>query len=345
VVTSSEPTAAGARGPARRRLTIVMYHFVRDLERSRYPAIKGLDTRRFVGQLDYVLAHYQVVRMEDVLAALDDPGAELPPRALLLTFDDGYADHYQTVFPILDRLGLQGSFFAPARAILERRVLDVNKIHFVLAGAADPTRVAAALEAQLDAFRGDHELASTATYRARHAHANRWDPAEVIYVKRMLQKGLPEAVRAPIADALFRTFVTADEAAFAEELYLSLEQLRCMRRHGMHVGSHSHDHLWLDTLTETEQRRQVVASVDFLRVVGCDLDAWTMCYPYGGFDASLLAILGDHGCRLGLTTELALADLDAHHRLTLPRIDTNDLPDRPDAEPVAWTLRAGAVAA
>jgi hypothetical protein len=53
----------------RRRVTVVMYHFVRDLRHARYPRIKGLDRRDFAGQLDYIRRHYQVVRMEDVIAA------------------------------------------------------------------------------------------------------------------------------------------------------------------------------------------------------------------------------------------------------------------------------------
>ena len=325
-----------------RRVTVVMYHFVRDLQRSRYPAIKGLDARDFEGQLAYILRNYQVVRMEDVVAAARDPEVGLPERALLLTFDDGYADHYQTVFPLLDRHGLQGSFFPPARAILERRVLDVNKIHFLLASVDDPTRLVQAMEARMLSSRQEHALDPLEHYRRAYAHANRWDAAEVIYLKRLLQKGLPEALRAAITDDLFREFVTPDESAFAEELYVTVEQLRCMLRHGMHIGSHGHDHLWLDSLGPADQEAQVRSSIDFLRHIGCDLDAWTMCYPYGGFDASLLGILDRLGCRLGLATEVAIADLDRHAPLTLPRIDTNDLPTLPTAAPVRWTLDAAA---
>ncbi len=91
-----------------------MYHFVRDLRNTRFPEIKGLDAAAFLGQLEYIRKHYDVVRMEDVIGAVENPSLSLPERALLLTFDDGYADHFQTVFPLLDRFGLQGSFFAPA---------------------------------------------------------------------------------------------------------------------------------------------------------------------------------------------------------------------------------------
>lgn len=323
-----------------RRVTIVMYHFVRDLAGSRYPAIKGLDSRAFQGQLDYIGRHYNVVTMEDVIAAIRGSGPTLPPRALLLTFDDGYADHFQTVFPLLDRLGFQGSFYPPARAILERKVLDVNKIHFLLAVTDDVRLLVRALDEEIETARHEYGLRPLSWYHERFARPNRWDPAEVIYIKRVLQHALPEALRVSITDRLFHQFVTDDETAFANELYVTAEQLSCMRRNGMHIGSHSYDHYWLNTLDPVDQESQVTKSMGFLEVLGCDMDNWTMCYPYGAFDSSLKDILASSGCALGLTTEVAIADLDTSDRFELARIDTNDLPVSGAAEMSDWTRAA-----
>jgi len=95
-------------------LTIVMYHDVRDLARSRFPRVKGLDLARLRGQVDYLLRHHTVVTMEQAIAAAHG-GEPLPADAALLTFDDGYADHFQSVFPVLDDHGIQGSFSPPPR--------------------------------------------------------------------------------------------------------------------------------------------------------------------------------------------------------------------------------------
>ena len=319
-----------------RRVTIVMYHFVRDRRRSRFPAIAGLDTSSFLGQLDYIQRHYNVISVDDVLAASQNADVELPPRALLLTFDDGYIDHFTTVFPALEERGWSGAFFPPARAILERRVLDVNKIHFVLASEPDKAKVVHALEQRVEAHRAELGLLPVADYRNTYAHANRWDSADVIYIKRMLQRGLPQALRSSIADELFRQFVTHDEAAFAEELYVSAAQLRCMIRHGMHIGSHSHDHVWLDSLDADAQAQQIAKSVEFLRLLHGRDDKWTICYPYGGYNSSLLAIVQQHGFQLGFTTNVAVSDLDKIGPLELSRLDTNDLPNSADAPPNHW---------
>src|SRR3954465_1886150 len=117
-------------------LTIVVYHFVRELPHTRYPGIKGLLESEFRGQLEYLARHYEFTTAEQVMDSVAN-GKPLPRNAALLTFDDGYIDHFVTVFPMLDERGIQGCFFPPAKAIRENRVLDVNKIHFILASAKD----------------------------------------------------------------------------------------------------------------------------------------------------------------------------------------------------------------
>ena len=123
------------------RVTIVMYHFVRDLKHSRFPEIKGLSTDKFKEQIDYIKKHYTPIKIEDLIEVRHNGHRDLPRNAILLTFDDGYIDHFNNVFPILDENKIQGSFFPPAKAITQKKVLDVNKIHFVLATVADKGKI------------------------------------------------------------------------------------------------------------------------------------------------------------------------------------------------------------
>jgi len=323
-----------------RRLTVVMYHFVRDLAHSRYPEIKGLSTEEFRGQVEYVRRHFAPIGVADLLAALRTPGEALPPRAILLTFDDGYRDHFDTVLPILAANGLSGCFFPPAKAVTEHEVLDVNKIHFILAAQPDKGRILASLFSQLDEGRAEFDLRTREDYERQLAHAGRYDPADVILIKRLLQRELPLALRVRITDALFREWVTDDEAAFSEELYMSVADLREMGGAGMWIGSHGYDHFWLDSLDAAGQQREVELSMDFLQSVGCDLEDWVIGYPYGAYSDSLLQILRAKRCQAGFTVEVRAADLDRDDPLTLPRLDTNDLPKRGDASPDDWAVQA-----
>ena len=125
---------------------------------------------------------------------------------------------------------------------MDGRVLDVNKVHHVLASVPEPRPLVAAVLAMAGECRGSYPIEPAEAYLARYARPNRFDPAEVIFVRRMLQVGLPGPVRRAVTDALFRRHVTAGGRAFAAELYVTLDQLRFMRRHGMFVGSHTNDH-------------------------------------------------------------------------------------------------------
>lgn len=322
-------------------LTIVMYHYVRDLPRTRYPRIKGRTVEEFEGQLDYVQRHYTVTTTRAVVEA-SRGGAPLPPNACLLTFDDGLLDHYTTVFPRLLARGLSGSFYPPAVVTRRGRILDVHKLHVILAAAPDHDALAARLLELIDARRGEVELAGTEALKAEH-----WSPSAVgdgaptAFIKRTLQKRpLPAEVRSAITQALFEEWVGVDEAVLAGELYLDVAQLRAMVAGGMEVGGHGAKHVWLDQLGPAEQAVEIANTRAFLADVhGGTPSAWVMCYPYGAHDATTRRLVAEAGAGLGLTTEKGLArSLDAP--LRLPRLDTNDLPLRGDASPVAWTLEA-----
>lgn len=306
-------------------LIIVMYHYVRDLERSRYPGIKGRRVSEFRAQLDHIARTYTVVTAEHVVAAAKGQ-ASLPAKAAWLTFDDGYLDHFVTVFPLLHERGWQGSFFPPARPVVDRELLDVNKVHFILAVQQDPAPILDELRLFVSERAGSDGLPSFKWYWEQHATPSRFDSAEVIFIKRMLQHALPEELRTALTDRLFARFVSVDPVAFASELYVTADQLRTMIRSGMHVGSHGDKHYWLDRLSPERQSEEIHRSRAFLRAIGAPADEWIMCYPYGAYNDELVNLLRREGCVVALTTRVGVASVGVDDPLLLPRLDTNDLP-------------------
>jgi len=76
-----------------KKVTIVMYHYVRDLKHSRYPEIKGLDISLFYEQIMFLKKHYKFITMEMLIDSFEN-GSALPDKSVLLTFDDAYSDHF-----------------------------------------------------------------------------------------------------------------------------------------------------------------------------------------------------------------------------------------------------------
>ena len=318
-------------------LTVVMYHYVRDLEP--HPRLRALRTEDFEGQLEYVLRHHTPCSAADVVAASRGL-ATLPANACHLSFDDGFLDHFLTVFPRLEARGIPASFYPPARAVVERAMLDVHRVQFVLAAVEDPSGLAAEVFELVGRWRAEVPIPSDRELFHTYGRPNRWDPAEVIFVKRVLQRGLPEAVRSAVAAELFARHVAADEAAFASQLYVDLEQLRTMDRHGFEIGGHGYAHRWLEGGPFQEQAEEIDRTVSFLATVrGEPPRDWLMAYPFGSYDGTTLSILEGAGCALGLTTRVGLVE-DLAAPLELARIDANDVPRSPDSPPSRWTMAA-----
>ena len=304
--------------------TIVMYHYVRDLQNSQYPEIKGLDLALFHDQIAYLEKEYQFIRVEELIAA-QSGNHVLPPNSVLLTFDDGYSDHFDNVFPYLHKKNIQGCFYIPATTVLENKMLDVNKIHFILAAVSNTSTLLTEVYSQLDAHRAAYSLESNAYYFSKLAVANRFDPKEIIFIKRLLQVELPEVARGKITDHLFRKFVSQDEADFSRNLYMSESQLKEMAQNGMHIGGHGNQHYWLASLSRAAQKIEIEASKAFSQNMGADMDQWTFCYPYGNYNQDTLELLQEANCKAAFTTQVRIADIQSDNMLTLPRLDTNDL--------------------
>lgn len=317
-----------------------MYHYVRDLKNSRYPEIKGCDVRLFREQVQYIKKHYTPVTIEQVLACHAN-GEILPDHAILLTFDDAYADHFMYAFPILYHEHIQGVFFPPVKAITEHTVLDVNKVHFILAStpSENMSGLLNELRIMVDANRAEYGLDTYENYFEKLAVASRFDPKEVIFVKRLLQVALPEELRKKMTTNLFEKCVGMDEAMFSRELYMSIDQIKCMVDCGMHIGSHGYDHYWLGSLPKEKQDFEIAKSIEFIKMVGGDADNWTIGYPYGNFNDDTIALLKQYGCKMGFTTRVAIADFEADGPDALyqiPRLDVNDLPKDSNAPANAW---------
>ena len=236
-----------------------------------------------------------VVALNEVRAVID-AGGRFQPMDCWLTFDDGYADHFDYVFPVLQKYGVRGSFYPPVLSTLGRDVLDVNKIHFVLVSCEDTDLLLHTIRDQFEDLGIQQKSGKSFddTVAAIEPEV-RFDTTEVIQVKRLLQRELPEAERAIICDTLFRRFVSDDPRSFASELYMNLDQLRQLVEAGHEIGSQGHDHLWLGHLPRDAQQHDLTGALTFWREHALLDERWTMAYAYGSYNPDTLSLLRQPG--------------------------------------------------
>jgi peptidoglycan/xylan/chitin deacetylase (PgdA/CDA1 family) len=300
-----------------------MYHYVHPIKDSAYPKLKGLEFAGFKKQLDFLSSKYEFVTADDVINAVNFK-KKLPDNSCWLTFDDGYKGHHSYVLPELLKRKIQGSFFPSVKPVLERIMLDTNSIHYILASAKIINDLVLDLNIQLRNFgftnQNLDELWNT------YAVPSRYDSKEVIYIKRLLQHALPKTIRNKVTTVLFEKYVGLNQTDFAEELYMSVAEVKELVNLGMYVGSHGYQHLWLNKESGIVQKSEIDLSIKFLSFVGSTTENWIMCYPFGAYNDKTIDILSNAKCAVAVTTEVGKAYLGTHHPLKLPRFDTNDFP-------------------
>jgi peptidoglycan/xylan/chitin deacetylase (PgdA/CDA1 family) len=93
---------------------VLMYHHIRPILAS-YNAKERKYTvtpEAFEAQMiELVNAGYTTISPDELERALREGPAFLPKKPVLLTFDDGYQEHYHRAYPILKKYGLKATYF------------------------------------------------------------------------------------------------------------------------------------------------------------------------------------------------------------------------------------------
>lgn len=264
-----------------RRLLVLGWHNARPT--WYFPAPNGL--AGLERQLRFLRRCATVVPLQPALDMLR-AGHDLPPRAVALTFDDGYRDQLDDAARLLGQLKLPATFF------LVPELLD---------GTADPwwERLAwAVTQTSRDRLRWEQVEFDLSNPRARLAVAQTL--AEQL-------KRRPRALRdGAVRDVVERC--APERPSRIADMFLDWDGARNLVRLGFEVGSHSMRH---DILTEQPARDQVqdlAASRQNLQRLGIPVDL--LAYPNGtaaDVDATTVAAAVAAGYRYGITTIPGLA--------------------------------------
>ncbi|MGJ4730570.1 polysaccharide deacetylase family protein [Luteimonas sp. SDU101] len=283
----------------RRALTVIMFHRVLTEQDPRW-ATCDPDYTLEAGLLERCLAffrrHYNVVSADQVLAARRD-GTPLPDRALLITFDDGWADNHAHALPRLQAAGMPALLFTVAD------VVDRNEPFFqerlIAAFRRNTVRVPALLQALAEA---GHPL--------QPAPADTIDGLrKVIAAIEALDTDARSHLLAPFAAAMddgVRQMVTRDE-------------LRELDAGGMAIGVHGKTHTPMtradDLDAELATARQLVG-----QHLGGDAPPATMSYPHGRYDAKVLERTRAAGYELAFTSDPVMNPVDERPGWLLGRL-------------------------
>lgn len=308
----------------------VNYHYIGEPDAYPHPGIYPLAPSRFRAQILLLARQFRFVSQQDLVAALlgERP---LPPRAALVTFDDGLRCQYETALPILDALGVPAVYFASGLPYAGGKALSVHKTQWCRSHLAPSVfwEKVVGLHRTITGYGIDQAAGRISDEELRRQYP--YDHSlEAARVKFILSRGvLPAEVQEAIVDGIFGELVP-DEGAFCREFYMDREHLRELGRRGA-LGSHTYAHLPLPLLppsaVEREIQRGVEALADISGVRSADISG--ISYPYGQTSLPIAAAARRAGFRYGFTIETSF-NATLREPLLFARADTNDVPGGKD---------------
>jgi peptidoglycan/xylan/chitin deacetylase (PgdA/CDA1 family) len=295
---------------------IVTFHHIHDTaDESDYlydPDVADATPEQFRSRLELLARIGTPIGMEELMRGLE--GAPLPPNPVMITFDDGYRSCHDVALPILREMGIPATFFVATSFITERRMYWWERVALAVR-AARRTRTRLSYPAPIEIDAGDPG--------ARRLLNGLIKNTKGIDIPRFL---------AGLYDALDVDWSPAIDAAHAERMIMTWDQVRALERAGMRVESHTRHHHVLETLDDDGLREELVQSrFDLERELGHPVHA--IAYPVGRRVQQLriLMAVAAAGYRLGFANSnginvlwpAALRTTMAFDPLDLRRVSTS----------------------
>ena len=236
------------------RLSILIFHRVHADTDPIFPGEP--DAARFDRMMRLVAGSFRVMSLGHAIRALAN--GTLPGRAMVITFDDGYADNADVALPILQRHGLTASFFVSTGFLNGGRMWNDSVIECV--------RSCGRSEIDLEEFQLGRLSISSADQR-RQAIA-----ALLPKLKYMALQDRQEAVA-----SLQRI---AGVAHLPQQLMMSSQQVQALHSAGMEIGAHTVNHPILAAIEPAQAEREIAQSKQELEsIVNASVDV--LAYPNG----------------------------------------------------------------
>ena len=244
------------------------YHMVSDETPSYFDGSYPLvSSRKFEQHLDYILKHWKPLSLSELIRSVDAVGSP-PANSFHLTFDDGFSQIFDIVFPILKRKGIPATTFLCSDSMDNKHWLWEHSRALVLNEVSNLTPIAfkELMHSVGISVQNQADFGLSLTYFTKEKIIRIGEVLGLNW-QELLQKNRP---------------------------YLSGNEIRTMISHGFTFGAHSLDHPVFQDIGAAEQIKQAVESVNYVQQM-FQLDYRVFAFPYSeaGLAPSLLKELFD----------------------------------------------------
>lgn len=248
---------------------ILMYH--RIAEEALDPWSLAVSPSHFEGQVRWLSENRSVLSLRAFASMFIDE--TLPPDAIAITFDDGYACAAEVAVPMLDAAGVPATIFVPVE-LIERgepfwwdELLSIVLQHSGSSLSVSGTSFRLGKRTSDDAKWAAGKPPKTARQRA---YREMWTAL----------RALPASELDQVMTKLRRQ-CSVDASGLPRPM--TTEQVRALEGTQIEIGSHGLTHPWLSDADRSEKARQIFGSVErCAKLTGAPPASFS--YPFGGHD-------------------------------------------------------------
>jgi len=222
-----------------RGVAVLFYHSVMDNPTLYFDLLGDIvhSTQVFRNQIEVLAKEYNPVTLSDVLQFVHD-GRQLPPRPVVITFDDGYTDNYEIAAPVLQEFGVPGVFYVTVDCIDRQRVPWPARLRYAIF-----TTKKRSLESDASSFALE-DAAQRADVFAKLSDvcaklSGQKQEKYVRWVELQLE---------------------VDASSISERLMMTWDEIRKLASSGHEIGSHTMTHPNIAYVSEPEMRAELSES-------------------------------------------------------------------------------------
>jgi len=219
------------------------YHLVTN---TPSPCVKHLypvpTEKQFRKDLDFLLSHFSPVDYQEVFHFAKSREQPKKP-GFFLSFDDGFAECYHVVAPILKEKGIPAAFFINPAFVGNKQLSHRQKVSLLIDKILQPV--------------SNGLLKKTAGLIGNSPEK----PDDL--VKTVKKFTIADTKKIDALAGLFK--IDFEEALKTFQPYMNLSEIRQLQSNGFIIGSHSFDHAEFQVLNEERMKSEIEQSFRFLK--------------------------------------------------------------------------------
>jgi tetratricopeptide (TPR) repeat protein len=283
------------RLPLRNKLLILNYHRIRPNDPQFSTAfddgVYGADSDEFARQIKWLKSNTRIMSEKDLLDQNQD-GVFVAPKTsapcVVITFDDGYSDNYTLAYPILKYYEVPAILFVATQMVHARQIAWWDVIAYLIKRCAKPFLCFDGRQFPL----GDQRKEAIA------------------YFQLMMKQETYEHTKYLLSELSEACEISLPAAELQDREILTWKEIREMAQNGIAIGSHTHTHRVLSTISPSAQKEEMILSKLIIEE-NTGQTAQSISYPVGEphyITAETSVIASISGYLLGFTTNTGVND-------------------------------------